>query len=182
MRDEASGGAARSQRSPWLTLTALRPRQKPADDTASHAVCVYLRICLVLRAHACDVLHPKQPCSLVPTTGLGDKGKTVIFENADKARATPSRTRDRRRQRNLQERLLGRLSAARGCRGRAQAVRALTTSASVPRPARDLAAKAVEGAALALEGIHDVHGSHRLAARVLGVGHRVTDHVLEEHC
>ena len=44
-----------------------------------------------------------------------------------------------------------------------------------------LAAEAVEGAALALEGVHDVHGGHGLAAGVLSVGHGVTDHVLEEH-
>ena len=44
-----------------------------------------------------------------------------------------------------------------------------------------LAAEAVEGAALALESVHDIHGGDGLAARVLGVGHGVTDHVLEEH-
>ena len=44
-----------------------------------------------------------------------------------------------------------------------------------------LAAEAVEGAALALEGVDDVHGGDGLAAGVLGVGHGVTDHVLEEH-
>jgi len=43
-----------------------------------------------------------------------------------------------------------------------------------------LAAEAVEGAALALERVDDVHGGHGLAARVLGVGHGVTDDVLEE--
>ncbi len=42
-------------------------------------------------------------------------------------------------------------------------------------------AEPVEGAALALEGVDHVHGGHRLAAGVLGVGHRVADHVLEEH-
>ena len=46
--------------------------------------------------------------------------------------------------------------------------------------AENLAAEAVEGAALALEGVHDVHGGHGLAARVLGVGHGVADHVLEK--
>ena len=49
-----------------------------------------------------------------------------------------------------------------------------------PGGARRLAAEAVQGAALALQGVHDVHGSHRLAASVLGVGHRVTDDVLQE--
>ena len=44
-----------------------------------------------------------------------------------------------------------------------------------------LVAEAVEGAALALEGVHDVHGGDGLAAGVLSVGHGVTDHVLEEH-
>ena len=42
-------------------------------------------------------------------------------------------------------------------------------------------AEPVEGAALALEGVDHVHGGHGLAAGVLGVGHGVTDHVLEEH-
>ena len=46
--------------------------------------------------------------------------------------------------------------------------------------AENLAAEAVEGAVLALEGVHDVHGGHGLAAGVLGVGHGVADHVLEE--
>ena len=44
-----------------------------------------------------------------------------------------------------------------------------------------LASETVEGAALALEGVHHVHGGHGLPAGVLGVGDRVTDHVLEEH-
>ena len=44
-----------------------------------------------------------------------------------------------------------------------------------------LAAEAVERAALALERVDDVHGGDGLAARVLGVGDRVADHVLEEH-
>merc|ERR1712137_818453 len=34
-----------------------------------------------------------------------------------------------------------------------------------------LAAEAVQGAALALQGVHHVHGSDGLAASVLGVGH-----------
>ena len=46
---------------------------------------------------------------------------------------------------------------------------------------KSLAAKAVEGAALALERVHDVHSRDGLPARVLGVGDRVTDDVLEEH-
>jgi len=47
--------------------------------------------------------------------------------------------------------------------------------------ARCLAAEAVQGAALALEGVHDVHSGHGLAASVLSVSHSVADHVLEEH-
>ena len=43
-----------------------------------------------------------------------------------------------------------------------------------------LPAEAVEGAALALEGVDDVHGGDGLAASVLGVGHGITDDVLEE--
>ena len=44
-----------------------------------------------------------------------------------------------------------------------------------------LTAEAVEGAALALERVDDIHGGDRLSASVLGVGHGVTDDVLEEH-
>jgi hypothetical protein len=44
-----------------------------------------------------------------------------------------------------------------------------------------LASEAVQGAALTLEGVHDVHGGHGLPAGVLGVGHGVTNDVLEEH-
>ncbi len=43
-----------------------------------------------------------------------------------------------------------------------------------------LAAKAVEGAALSLQGVDDVHGGHRLPLRVLGVGDGIADHVLQE--
>ena len=45
----------------------------------------------------------------------------------------------------------------------------------------DLAAEAVEGAALALEGVDDVHSGDSLAAGVLGVGHGIADNVLKEH-
>ena len=45
---------------------------------------------------------------------------------------------------------------------------------------RCLTSEAVQGAALALEGVHDVHSGDSLAASVLGVGHSVTDDVLEE--
>ncbi|KAL7544595.1 hypothetical protein ACHAWF_007978, partial [Thalassiosira exigua] len=43
-----------------------------------------------------------------------------------------------------------------------------------------LSAEAVEGLSLALEGVHNVHGSDGLAASVLGVRDGVTDDVLEE--
>ncbi len=49
------------------------------------------------------------------------------------------------------------------------------------RLSASLATKAVQRAALALERIHDVERGDRLAARVLGVGNRVADHVLQEH-
>jgi hypothetical protein len=41
-------------------------------------------------------------------------------------------------------------------------------------------AKAVEGAALALEGVADVHSRDRLAASVLGVGDGVADDGFQE--
>ena len=44
----------------------------------------------------------------------------------------------------------------------------------------DLAAKAVQGSALSLERVDDVHGGDRLALGVLGVGDGVADHVLQE--
>ena len=44
-----------------------------------------------------------------------------------------------------------------------------------------LAAETVQSAALALEGVDDVHGGDGLALGVLSVGYRVADHVLEEH-
>ena len=43
-----------------------------------------------------------------------------------------------------------------------------------------LATEAVESLALALEGVDDVHGGDSLPIGVLGVGDRVTDHVLQE--
>ena len=51
-------------------------------------------------------------------------------------------------------------------------------SAAVQR--RRLATEAVEGAALALEGVDDVHGGNRLAASVLGISDGVTDDIFEE--
>ena len=50
----------------------------------------------------------------------------------------------------------------------------------VPTTGR-LAAEAVEGLALALEGVDDVHGGNRLAASVLGISDGVTDDIFEEH-
>ena len=44
-----------------------------------------------------------------------------------------------------------------------------------------LATEAVESAALALEGIDNVHGGDRLALGVLGVGDGIPDDVLEEY-
>ena len=44
-----------------------------------------------------------------------------------------------------------------------------------------LAAETVQGAALALERVDDIHGGDGLAASVLGVGHGIADDVLEEH-
>ena len=44
-----------------------------------------------------------------------------------------------------------------------------------------LATEPVEGAAVALESVHDVHSGNGFAARVLSVGHGIADHVLEEH-
>ena len=42
------------------------------------------------------------------------------------------------------------------------------------------ASEAVESPALPLEGVHHVHGSHGLPLGVLGVGHGVTDDILQE--
>ena len=44
-----------------------------------------------------------------------------------------------------------------------------------------LAAETVQGAALALERVDDIHGGDGLSASVLGVGDRITDDVLQEH-
>jgi len=44
-----------------------------------------------------------------------------------------------------------------------------------------LGTETVEGAALALQRVDDVHGGHGLAASVLRVGHSVTDDSLKEH-
>ena len=44
-----------------------------------------------------------------------------------------------------------------------------------------LSAETVEGLALTLERIHDIHGGDGLAASVFGVRHRVTNYVLKEN-
>ncbi|KAF4042288.1 hypothetical protein GN244_ATG05658 [Phytophthora infestans] len=44
-----------------------------------------------------------------------------------------------------------------------------------------LSAEAVQGAALTLESVHNVHGRHGFATSVLSVGDRVADDVLKEH-
>ena len=44
-----------------------------------------------------------------------------------------------------------------------------------------LTTESVEGAALAFQGIHHVHGSDRLALGVLGVGDSIPDDVFQEH-
>ena len=52
---------------------------------------------------------------------------------------------------------------------------------SQERREKNLSSEAVEGAALALEGVDDVHGGDGLPAGVLGVGHGVTDDGLKEN-
>ena len=45
---------------------------------------------------------------------------------------------------------------------------------------RCLTTESVQGAALAFESIHNIHGSHGLPLGVLGVGHSITDDILQE--
>lgn len=47
--------------------------------------------------------------------------------------------------------------------------------------AAHLATETVEGAALPLEGVHDVHSGDGLSAGVFGVGDGILDDVLQEH-
>ena len=47
--------------------------------------------------------------------------------------------------------------------------------------AQCLTAKAVQGASLALQGVHNVKGCDSLPAGVLSVGDSVPDHILQEH-
>ena len=69
-----------------------------------------------------------------------------------------------------------------GCGGPAKLrrVERLSTDRTVDRE-QCLAAEAVEGLALAFEGVDNVHGGDGLAASVLGVGHGVADDVLQEY-
>jgi hypothetical protein len=46
--------------------------------------------------------------------------------------------------------------------------------------AHGLAAEAVQGATLALQGVDDVHGGDGLSLGVLGVGDGIADHILQE--
>ena len=43
------------------------------------------------------------------------------------------------------------------------------------------ASKTIKGSSLSLQGIHHVHGRNRLPPSVLGVGHSVANHVLQEY-
>ena len=45
---------------------------------------------------------------------------------------------------------------------------------------RSSGTEAIQSLALTLQGVHHIHGCHRLAVGVLSVGHRVIDHVLQE--
>ena len=44
-----------------------------------------------------------------------------------------------------------------------------------------LTAESVEGTALTLQSVDDIHGGDGLSLGVLGVGHCITDHVLQEN-
>jgi hypothetical protein len=44
----------------------------------------------------------------------------------------------------------------------------------------DLAAEAIQGPPLSLQSINNVHGSHRLAPGMLGVGHSISDDILQK--
>ena len=44
-----------------------------------------------------------------------------------------------------------------------------------------LAAKAVQGPALPLQSVHNVHGRDSLPLSMLGVGHSIADDILKEH-
>ena len=44
-----------------------------------------------------------------------------------------------------------------------------------------LTAEAVQGLALSLQRVDDIHGGDRLSSGVFGVRHRITDNVFQEH-
>ncbi len=44
-----------------------------------------------------------------------------------------------------------------------------------------LTAEAVQGLALSLQRVDDIHGGDRLASGVFGVRNRITDNVFQEH-
>ena len=54
-------------------------------------------------------------------------------------------------------------------------------SAQGPRMVNILTTEAVEGTALAFEGVDHIHGSDGLPLGMLGVGDGIPDHVLKEH-
>merc|ERR1712198_80022 len=45
----------------------------------------------------------------------------------------------------------------------------------------ELSSETIEGPALPLQGVHHIHGSHSLPLGMLGVGHSITDDVLQEN-
>merc|ERR1711942_323487 len=45
----------------------------------------------------------------------------------------------------------------------------------------ELSSEAIEGPALPLQGIHHIHSGHSLPLGMLGVGHSVTDDILQEN-
>ena len=51
----------------------------------------------------------------------------------------------------------------------------------IRRSELDLAAEAIQGAALPLQRVHHVHGGDRLPLSMLGVRDCISDHVLQEH-
>ena len=46
---------------------------------------------------------------------------------------------------------------------------------------RHLSAEAIQGATLTLQSVDDIHGGDGLSLGMLGVGHGITDDVLQEH-
>ena len=54
------------------------------------------------------------------------------------------------------------------------------TTTKVPTNTRGLIAESVQGSSLSLEGVHHIHGSHRLSLGVLRVRDGVTHHSVQE--